>query len=274
MSAYTIPIYLPRRRGIITPGEWLRERVRERQREKEETILRNVAPTFKAVSADATAASGNLTITMPGGGSAPVAGDLILIPMVSRDNVNSTVTNFNIATGYPYRPNATSQSYLFWKVSVGGEGNQTVNHTAGDGIVAGIIIIDKDTFDATTPIDGDSGDTNTTATFASYTTSTTDCLRLVMIGLRNDTNSVTNMADNVTPDITWTERYYAETGLSASDIGFSIWTGPDPLAQAASGTFTVGTSTSWATHTAVRAGPDAGGSLPMVARNTRRRNRM
>jgi hypothetical protein len=176
----------------------------------------------------------------------------------TRDNVNCTVTGFTIATGFPYRPNTTSQTYLFWKIAAGGEGNQTVNHAAGDGIVGGIMLVNAGTFDTTTPIDGSPGNTNTNQTFASYTTTIADCLRLLLIGLRNDTNSVSSVTGG---SLTWTQQYYAETGASVSDIGGDIHTAPDAAAQAVSGTFAIGTSTSWASQTAIRPVAAGGATL-------------
>jgi len=40
--AYPVPIYLPRRRRIVTPGEWLRDKLEERRREREATIVRAI----------------------------------------------------------------------------------------------------------------------------------------------------------------------------------------------------------------------------------------
>jgi len=40
--SYPVPIWLPRRRRIVTPGEWLREKAEERRHEREQAISRAI----------------------------------------------------------------------------------------------------------------------------------------------------------------------------------------------------------------------------------------
>jgi len=71
--AYPVPIYLPRRRRIISPGEWLRDKIAERGRERDRAILLagTVHEDGRAVTTNAsTYASNSFT---------PAANDLLIV---------------------------------------------------------------------------------------------------------------------------------------------------------------------------------------------------
>jgi hypothetical protein len=89
VSAYTIPVYLPRRRRIITPAEWLREKLREQQAEREQTIA--LAVTFQGAALSGTTGTTSFTITTP---SASIeVDDLLDLSFVHRGTGDGTVSD-------------------------------------------------------------------------------------------------------------------------------------------------------------------------------------
>lgn len=52
MSGYAVPLYLPRRRRFVTPGEYLREKVAQARREREAVIARAVVTRTQVTTAD------------------------------------------------------------------------------------------------------------------------------------------------------------------------------------------------------------------------------
>lgn len=209
------------------------------------------APTVKAVGTSAAAASGNVTPTMP----ANASGDLLLVFVCTRDNVALSVSGYTVVDGYPYQPASDSQLSAFYKSSGGSEGNPTVTHTAGDGILANCIVIDTGTWN-TADVVGGFGSTNTTLTVPSITPEVVDTLHFVHVGVRNDTSDVAAMSCG---GLTWTERFDDETNLGASDNTNSVWTAPDTTTSATgAGSFTTGVSTSFCVQWALR--PAAGGT--------------
>ena len=84
--AYPVPIWLPRRRGIVSPGEWLREKLEEQRREREATI------TLAAVTVGIN--DQQTTTAADWGNSAsftPAAGDLLVAVLAG----NSTISVLN-----------------------------------------------------------------------------------------------------------------------------------------------------------------------------------
>jgi hypothetical protein len=73
VSAYAIPVGLPRRRRIVTPVEWLREEIDERRRAREDTIVQ--AACTHLIN---TPSSSN-TASYPAGAVVPAVGSLLLV---------------------------------------------------------------------------------------------------------------------------------------------------------------------------------------------------
>lgn len=210
------------------------------------------APVVRGVGAVAEAGSGDVTVPLPAG---TVSGDGIYLLITTRDNIDLSSTGYVRGAGLPYRPNTTSQHDVVFKVAGTSEPNPVLTHTGGDGIEARALVIQAGTFDPANPFDAVVAVTNTDETIPALTTTVVDCLRVSLIGGRNDTNSITAVAGG---GLTWTERFYDETNVGASDLCFAGWTAPDPAAGSVSGTYVLSLTTGWAIQFAIR--PAAAGT--------------
>jgi len=99
------------------------------------SVVLVMAITFVNASANAAAASGNLSVTPP----ATITDDIMLCAVTSHDNVAVTFpANWTI---YQEANNGTGmRATLAWKRCVGAEGAFTITHAAGDGIVANVAV--------------------------------------------------------------------------------------------------------------------------------------
>jgi hypothetical protein len=228
-----------------------------------------MTPVIKGVGITAVTGGGsNLVCDLPGGANTPVAGDLILVECCSRTNDDLTCASIDgsypVVDDFPYRPDATAQSFLFAYEAIGADAVPEVT-LPGNGAVACVRVIEAGTYDPTDPF-VPMVSTNTNLTIPSLSTPVADCLRMVLIGMRNDTNEIGSEAMG---SLTVAEDWYDETGAGVSDIAAGGLSAPDPAAQAQGGSFTNLASTTWAVQYAIRPGGPAGPSYPVVnwARN-------
>lgn len=92
MSSYAIPIGLPRRRRIVTPAEWLREKIREREAEREATIAQAVA--IDRANLGTGAATGATSVNITTSASVATGGMIAMLIFVFHTGgaVNTTLT--------------------------------------------------------------------------------------------------------------------------------------------------------------------------------------
>ena len=160
-----------------------------------------MAITYVGVSANVAASTGNLSVTPP----ATQTDDIMVCAVSSHDNVVLTFPDG--WTKYQELDNGVAlRSTLAWKRCVGAEAAFTIIHTAGDGIVANVIVF-RGCVATGSPINASSMQANTLSsicTAASISTTEADC---EIIFTMHDSNNGESSAQTCTDPGALTERF-------------------------------------------------------------------
>lgn len=172
-----------------------------------------VSITHVAAGAAASAASGNVTPTLP----AHQTDDLLVCAVSSNDTTAHSVATSGWTQLYQVTTNPRSS--LFYKKALSSsETNPTVTHTAGGGIVAGCSAfrgVDTTTpFDVTYNASHTSRTTNTNVTSGSMTTVSANAM---MLFVGHVANNRCNLSTSVTGGLTWSQSFCRDSTLSLDE---------------------------------------------------------
>jgi PKD repeat protein len=197
-----------------------------------------------------TSASLTAQITVPSGGSAPVAGDIIYFFVVANSNADtlSTPTGFTVVGASPLGPGAGNncQVWAFRKTAVGTEGGTTISGTFTGTTprwAAGVVIGDAVTLDQSAVAWTDDS-LDTSLTMAALTPIAANCTLVAMAGI---TTSSGAGAFTVTPPTGWTEDEDVDDNFgTASNVG--VWVGHKVLSGQAGTLQSAPVATASVTH--------------------------
>jgi hypothetical protein len=170
-----------------------------------------MAISFIAASADAAAASGNLSVTPP----ATQTDDIMLLAVSSHDNVAVTLpAGWTI---YREANNTTAlRATLAWKRCVGAEGAFTITHASGDGIVASVAVYRGCATDATV-INASSLLANASSSTCTATEITTGVAGCMVVFTMHDSDNGASSAQAATDPATFTERFDNASNLGLDE---------------------------------------------------------
>jgi hypothetical protein len=232
--AYPIPIYLPRRKRIISPGEWLRDKIKERGIERE-TILR-VAPSWAGSTSQAAELDSSIDLVLSLG---TIAADDIIIVRQGYRGPSSVTLNTPTHASLTFAPimaqtgGAISQQRSWWARAAGGEVDSTVTCTKTSGALAYSVDADRylDCKTTGSPIDPtvagvgalqDSTGAGPTVTFETMNIASIESL-VVVHYLEADDEQTATVGWGAS-DVTFTQRAKKLSSIGL-DTGWIIWTG-------------------------------------------------
>lgn len=221
MSGYAVPIYLPRRRRIVSPVEWLREKIEEQRRERESTIAAAVA----IVQSAQTAGGANSAVGMLGVGA--TAGNTI-VSFFSQ----SLATTPTCASGFTVNAtkgiyNASADSiWVAYKIATGGETTATWSPGAG-GTAHGVCIWELSGLASSNTLDGSPAHTDNLGIVATGTLTTTTTVPgsivLIGVGANAGSGTISNWSSPIAGTIatnigTTTARCFGGSYISSTPI--------------------------------------------------------
>lgn len=212
-----------------------------------------MAITFVAASANAAAASGDLSVTPP----TTQTDDIMILAVTSHDNVAVTLpAGWTI---YQAGNNTTAmRSTLAWKRAVGAEGAFTVTHTAGDGIVANVAVFRGCITDATV-INASGLTHNASSSTCTATGITTTVAGAMILFTMHDSDNGASSAQAATDPATLTERFdnASTLGLDEAVSGATALQGSQGATGNATGTLSLGPDVNSGGLTALKPGASA-----------------
>jgi len=195
-----------------------------------------MAITFEGVSANAAAASGNLSVTPP----VTNADDILICAVTTHDNV---ALSFPAGWTIYQEGNNTAamRSTLAWKRCIASEGAFTITHTAGDGIVANAILF-RGCLTTATPINASvltHNASSSTCTAATITSTVDGCMLFFSM---HDSDNGAGSAESSANLGAMTERFDnpSTLGLDEAVIGATVLQTSAGASGASTGTLSLG----------------------------------
>lgn len=174
--AYPIPVALPRRRRIISPGEWLREKIEEQRREREATIARAITADVANLGSNSVTAAANTIAFTTGSTVASGARIVVAAGWFSNSITLSSVSGGGLTwtidkQGRPTNPAFDSQGIASAPAPSGLASGTTITATlsgsADARTIGGLSLLGVDT---STPVDVTSGPTGVNPSSTAWST--------------------------------------------------------------------------------------------------------
>lgn len=203
--AYPVPIWLPRRRGIVSPAEWLREKLRE----QEQTMVR--AATFQVAGSLAVA----LTTTDP----APVCpahqADDILLLLTVRRNAAAGLTTPAGWTQLHFFNGSNESIWLGWIRAVNGSTTNPTCDWSNSGDSYAIIYGIRNAITTGNPFTDAQLSVGTADPGVLTGTTTTEANQFVLAATFIADNVATASTVTATDPAAWTQNSYLTTASGA-----------------------------------------------------------
>lgn len=180
-----------------------------------------MAIAFRGAGTEAHASSGNITPSLPSGGSAPQANDIGILFALTGANPALSVSGWTAVTNGALNLGATARICAFYKRMAGGDSNPTITGATQD-IQANILVFSGCTTSGE-PVSAISSRTNTastTVTADAITPADADSM-IVFLGSQYDTGSATSTFSGYSgTNPTFTEGF--DNNFQGSTINTSI----------------------------------------------------